>query len=58
VPERRPRVRPPASRRPQANIRLCLICNRPRVSTSPANRMHAGCRPTGENDGERAAILR
>jgi hypothetical protein len=57
APETRPPARPRASWRPPAKIRPCMICNRPRVSTSPADRMHATCRLTGENDGERAGLV-
>jgi hypothetical protein len=51
-------MRPRESWRPRAKIRPCLVCNQPRLSTSPADRMHTGCRPSGENDGERAALVR
>jgi hypothetical protein len=57
APEARLPVRLRASWRLQAKIRPCMICNRPRVSTSPADRMHAGCRPAGENEGERAGLM-
>jgi hypothetical protein len=49
---------PRAAWRPVPKVRPCLVCNKPRISTSPADRMHAGCRPSGENDGERAALVR
>jgi hypothetical protein len=49
---------PRESWRPGPKVRPCLVCNKPRLSSSPADRMHAGCRPTGENDGERAALVR
>jgi hypothetical protein len=58
APDARPPARPRASWRPQAKIRPCIICNRPRISSSAADRFHAACRPDlGENDGERAGLV-
>jgi hypothetical protein len=52
-----PPDRPRASWKPRPTIRACLACGIPRMSTSPSDRMHARCRPAGENDGERAALV-
>lgn len=51
-------ARPREGWRPQVRVRPCLVCNKPRISSSASDRMHAACRPTGENDGERAALVR
>jgi hypothetical protein len=58
IDDPRPPARPRETWRPRAKIRPCLICNKPRISSSASDRMHAGCRPTGENEGERAALVR
>jgi hypothetical protein len=53
-----PPARPRASWKPRPKIRACLRCGVPRISRSAGDRVHAKCRPAGEqNDGERASIL-
>lgn len=52
-------ARPRESWRPKPRVRPCLRCNKPRISTSPGDRLHPGCRPQGElNDGEAASLVR
>ena len=43
--------------RPRAKIRPCLVCNKPRISTSAEDRIHPGCRREGEAEGEPAGLL-
>jgi hypothetical protein len=47
--------RPRASWRPE--VRPCLRCNQPRISTGPGDRLHDKCRSEGPNDGEAAGLV-
>ena len=53
----RPPVRPRESWRPAPKVRPCLVCNKPRISAGPGDRLHDKCRGDGPNDGEAAALV-